>query len=85
MGIIHRDIKPANVGFINGEVKLFDFGLAAEIRQDDDGLPCPLKENVGSRMFKAPEVEENKDYDFAADVYSLRHYSLRDSVSIKTL
>lgn len=70
MGIVHRDIKPSNIGFINGEVKLFDFGLAAEIRQDDDGLPCPLKENVGSRMFKAPEVEDSKDYDFAADVYS---------------
>lgn len=27
-GIIHRDLKPANIFFVNGKVKIADFGFA---------------------------------------------------------
>lgn len=70
MNIVHRDIKPSNVGFIHGEVKLFDFGLATEIRLDDDGVPRPLSGNVGSSKYKAPEVDNREGYSFTVDVYS---------------
>lgn len=30
-GVIYRDMKPNNVGFLNGRVKLFDFGLSREL------------------------------------------------------
>lgn len=32
-GVIFRDLKPNNIGFLNGRVQLFDFGLSRE-------LPC---------------------------------------------
>jgi serine/threonine protein kinase len=31
-GLIHRDIKPSNIIFVNGEPKLADIGLVADIR-----------------------------------------------------
>jgi len=32
--IVHRDLKPNNIGFdIRGDVKIFDFGLAKELKR----------------------------------------------------
>ena len=70
-GVIHRDIKASNCGFdAHGDCKLFDFGLAAEIITGFDGEPCLLYENVGSKMYMAPEVANGDGYDVKADVYS---------------
>jgi len=70
-GVIHRDIKSSNCGVdAHGDCKLFDFGLAAEIRISDDGLPCQLNDNVGSSRYIAPEVVNGEGYDVKADVYS---------------
>jgi serine/threonine protein kinase len=30
-GVIFRDLKPNNIGFLNGRVQLFDFGLSREL------------------------------------------------------
>jgi len=53
--IIFRDLKPDNVGFdCRGDVKIFDFGLAKEMRDDerveDSTLPAARRRKKG-RMF----------------------------------
>uniref|UniRef100_A0A7S4N6D9 Protein kinase domain-containing protein n=1 Tax=Odontella aurita TaxID=265563 RepID=A0A7S4N6D9_9STRA len=51
MNILYRDLKPDNIGFdVRGDVKIFDFGLAKEVRPDDkmeSGL-YKLSGNTGS-------------------------------------
>jgi serine/threonine protein kinase len=72
--IIYRDMKPDNVGFdINGELKVFDFGLAKKL--DGGGIEqCGenylLTGNTGSLRYMAPEVAQDKPYNTAVDVYS---------------
>jgi serine/threonine protein kinase len=72
MNILHRDIKPDNVLFVNGVVKVSDFGLA---RTMDSFLPPMTRSHVrlGTPGYAAPEVWSGgaKNADVAADVYSL--------------
>ena len=59
MNICHRDIKPENFLFdSNFNLKLADFGFACEIKKGEK-----LKEQLGSRMFIAPEILKNSEYD----------------------
>uniref|UniRef100_A0A7S4JLR6 Protein kinase domain-containing protein n=1 Tax=Odontella aurita TaxID=265563 RepID=A0A7S4JLR6_9STRA len=73
MNILYRDLKPDNIGFdVRGDVKIFDFGLAKEVRPDDkmeSGL-YKLSGNTGSLRYMAPEVALSQPYNFTADVYS---------------
>jgi serine/threonine protein kinase len=56
MKIIYRDLKPENVGFdIRGDIKIFDFGLAKEVRDPDDEGNYKLTGYCGSPMYMAPE------------------------------
>lgn len=64
-GIVFRDLKPYNIGFQNGIVKLFDFGLARFVKEGRR-----LTGRVGSALYMAPEVVLSLDYGLPADVYS---------------
>eukprot|EP00568_Trieres_chinensis_P019549 CAMPEP_0183326608 /NCGR_PEP_ID=MMETSP0160_2-20130417/82663_1 /TAXON_ID=2839 ORGANISM="Odontella Sinensis, Strain Grunow 1884" /NCGR_SAMPLE_ID=MMETSP0160_2 /ASSEMBLY_ACC=CAM_ASM_000250 /LENGTH=402 /DNA_ID=CAMNT_0025494631 /DNA_START=121 /DNA_END=1329 /DNA_ORIENTATION=- len=71
--IVYRDLKPDNVGFSEeGEVKIFDFGLAKRLHPDDrveNGLYM-LTGNTGSLRYMAPEVALGKPYNERVDAYS---------------
>ena len=62
-----RDLKPPNV--LHDErwrCKICDFGTAVEL---NPAKPLPT-EWVGSQLYVAPEVDEQKPYGLAADVFS---------------
>lgn len=73
MGVIFRDLKPDNIGFDeNDNVKLFDFGLAKELKpgqKQDDGK-YQLTGNTGSRRYMANEVARGLNYNQSVDVFS---------------
>ncbi|KAG9395486.1 Protein kinase domain [Carpediemonas membranifera] len=65
---IHRDIKPANI-LVNtkGEVKLTDFGVAAEL----DHTLAQANSWVGTMVYMSPERINGGSYSFAADIWAL--------------
>jgi serine/threonine protein kinase len=78
--IIFRDLKPANIGFdANGIVKLFDFGLSREIKDDVRRMTG----NIGSPLWMAPEVALSKKYGLPADIYSFA-YILWELTTLET-
>lgn len=71
--IVYRDLKPDNVGFNSeGELKMFDFGLAKRITNADrtDDELYSLTGNTGSLRYMAPEVAKNMPYSLSVDAYS---------------
>lgn len=72
--IIYRDLKPENIAFdVRGDMRLFDFGLAKELKARDlvdppDGFKATGL--TGSRRYMAPEVCSCKNYGLKVDVYS---------------
>lgn len=72
--IIFRDCKPDNIGFCNhGSLKVFDFGLAREVKVTDrvkGSNRYNLTGFTGAIRYMAPEVGLRKPYNFKADVYS---------------
>jgi serine/threonine protein kinase len=71
--IVYRDLKPANIGFdINGQYKIFDFGLATEFKEEVKIGPDTYiaDRNVGTRRYMAQEVYYGNMYGLSADVYS---------------
>jgi len=72
--IVHRDLKPDNIGFdYNNDLKIFDFGLANELRQENrvpNGL-YKMTGNTGSKRYMAPEVAREEPYNHSVDIYSL--------------
>lgn len=66
-GVIHRDIKPENI-FVNdfGDFKLGDFGIARRLENVSGGFS-----RKGTYNYMAPEIEQGREYDATADIYSL--------------
>lgn len=46
VGVIFRDLKPNNIGFLNGRVQLFDFGLSRELPQPNLDEPFEMSGKV---------------------------------------
>ena len=68
LNLIHRDVSPHNVmiGF-QGDVKLFDFGIARLVGDSDpvEGMP-----GGGKYAYMSPEQASGRHMDHRSDVYS---------------
>jgi serine/threonine-protein kinase len=68
LALVHRDVNPANVfATFNGEVKLFDFGLA-KVTADE---PSGSKIVAGKLSYLSPEQIMQMPLDRRSDVFSL--------------
>ncbi len=70
--VVHRDIKPGNIMIAaNGEVKVLDFGLAAQIRTSLSRTSQDSGKTSGTRPYMAPEQWEGRRQDAKTDQYAL--------------
>ncbi len=68
-GFLHRDLNPENVRVTpEGRVVLMDFGLMTSIEATDRETASP---GLVGLTYVAPEQADQKDFDTAADVYSV--------------
>ena len=68
LGLVHRDVNPANVfATFQGDVKLFDFGLAKATSGEESGS----KVLAGKLSYLSPEQIMAKPLDRRSDVFSL--------------
>ena len=67
--ILHRDIKPANIlltqSNAHAEVRICDFGVS---KNTAEGAGIT---NLGTPLYKAPEIDGKAAYDSKVDIYSL--------------
>lgn len=70
--VIHRDIKPGNILLTEeGQVKLTDFGLAAQIMSSMNRVSILPTRTSGTRPYMAPEQWEGRMQDANTDQWSL--------------
>lgn len=63
--IVLQDLKPENIGFdMNGEVRLFDFGMAYELGDGSVTRTC------GTPRYLAPEIWCGENTSKASDIFS---------------
>lgn len=66
--ILHRDLKPDNIFITKDNVcVLADFGLAKEV----ENINALNRTQAGTPLYMAPEVFNNEEYSFKAEIWSL--------------
>jgi serine/threonine-protein kinase len=68
-GVVHRDVKPGNVILTPTGAKVFDFGLAASVGQEEP--PRPDRVIFGTPAYLAPERLAGAVIGPASDLYAL--------------
>jgi serine/threonine protein kinase len=58
VGVIFRDLKPNNIGFLDGRVQLFDFGLSRELPKLNLDEPFEMSGKVVSARFTVRPTPE---------------------------
>ena len=72
LGIVHRDIKCENLIIDNqGNIHLIDFGFARRCEQNYLGENQWFLTTCGSPAYVAPEIIENRPYNFLVDIWSM--------------
>ncbi|KAI5192131.1 serine/threonine-protein kinase TTK/MPS1 [Nematocida minor] len=69
--IVHRDLKPGNFLFVNGRLKLIDFGISNEIRNDTTNII--REKQIGTINYMSPEaiIEGKTKMGRNSDIWSL--------------
>ncbi|BBM82754.1 serine/threonine-protein kinase [Candidatus Uabimicrobium amorphum] len=70
-GIIHRDLKPSNLLLKENHIFLMDFGLAKDVKKDEDLTNSG--QILGTPKYMSPEQAEgkSKSIDLRSDIYAL--------------
>jgi|GEM_PF-5175577 len=67
-GIIHRDLKPSNIFLVEGQAKVIDFGLAADLKT---GMPSVIGMATGTVRYMSPEQQMGAPVDERTDLYAM--------------